>query len=325
MKDHGNGVQASEPDGMSRRTMLAGAAGLTGVAALAGARWAVPAQAATPAPGPRAGLGPGATVTVYDLSLDGVGTTHLRSVTGGGGFADVTDTDGQKSLGPVHYEDLAVQTGPPSAVVTPWILAFLANAPEARTGVIQGLSGDKTVLSTLAFTDALITEVGFPALDVDSKDPALLSLDFASANNKFTRGGEPRGGKEKQKAPWLASNFKLAIDGLDTSKVNKVDGITITQAYKEPLVLPSLQFTMAETSSDSWFAWFESFVVQGNTDDERGGSLSYLAPNGATLLTLSLEHLGPVRFNVDRPGGASESIRRVTFELYVEHIGAKFG
>ena len=324
MNDHVDVVQASQPDGMSRRTMLAGAAGLTGVVALAGARWAAPANAASAAQGATAAGTPGGySVSSYDLVVDGV-STPLRSLLGGGAFADVTDLEGQRSLGPVQYEDTTIQTGPPPKLLTPWILAFLGGNPEKRTGQIQSVSSNRVVQSHLSFDDALITEVGFPAVDASAKDTAFLSVNFKSATNKFNKGGEPGSSKPDKQKMWLTQNFKLAIDGLDTSKVNRVEGITVTQDAKGSPVCSALKISLAEGSADGWFAWFESFVVQGNYDDERRGTLTYLNPNGSTLLTLSLEHLGVYRYDLDAPAGPSDAIKRVTFELYVEHIVAQF-
>ena len=93
---------------------------------------------------------------------------------------------------------------------------------------------------------------------------------------------------------WLPSNFKITIDGLDCTKVRTVDSLTVKQPAikddigitREPqkqaqgrLEFPNLTITLAESSAESWFAWFEDFVIKGNNGDsnEKTGSIDLFA------------------------------------------------
>src|SRR5216683_7696601 len=57
---------------------------------------------------------------------------------------------------------------------------------------------------------------------------------------------------------------------------------------REPphLEFGNLTVTMAESLADSWYKWFEEFVIKGNCgqDQEKSGSLVYLASDMKTEL-----------------------------------------
>ena len=75
---------------------------------------------------------------------------------------------------------------------------------------------------------------------------------------------------------FLPSNFRLQIDGLDCSKVTKIESFTVKQgvaskdigsardSQKEPgkLEFPNLKITMAEVAAQSFIDWHENFRHQ---------------------------------------------------------------
>ncbi len=91
---------------------------------------------------------------------------------------------------------------------------------------------------------------------------------------------------------WLPASFRLQIDGLDATKVSRIEGLTIvSKAAENPageprdlqkeaatLEISNLVMTLAESGIAGWKAWFEDFVVKGNNADanEKNGSLEYL-------------------------------------------------
>jgi hypothetical protein len=144
--------------------------------------------------------------------------------------------------------------------------------------------------------------------------------------------------------PMLASNFRLSIDGLDTSRVNKVDAFVLKQVAaslsnvdrrdleqqlkkkaesgeRRELApgatvsdVSDLVFSVLTTSVGSLEKWFDSFVVQGKNaaSEERTGKLELLGPDMQTvLLTVTLRGLGIYRL---APSGETS----VEARLYVE-------
>jgi hypothetical protein len=131
-------------------------------------------------------------------------------------------------------------------------------------------------------------------------------------------------GLQKQ---WLASNFSLAIDGLDCKRVNKISSLVMKQTIpvgeKTPTIVEFANFKVTLPVADvaTWRAWHTSMVVEGKVDDERKGSLVYLAPNlTTTLFNVEMQNLGILGIRLDPFDAGTETIRRFTAELYCERM-----
>jgi len=138
---------------------------------------------------------------------------------------------------------------------------------------------------------------------------------------------------------WLASNFKLEIDGLDTSRVIRIDPIQfkqpvaasdvgkLRQPSKQPAAteLENLRITLSEAGADSWRSWHEDFVIKGNSSDknERAGRLLLLAPNlKDELARIDLSNLGIIAL---RPRVSPAGVSQLEAELYVERLALSVG
>jgi len=143
-------------------------------------------------------------------------------------------------------------------------------------------------------------------------------------------------GKNEQKM-WLPSNFRLDIDGLDCSRVNKIDSFTVKRnaisveignardyvTQTSELVFPNLRITLAETTAKSWTDWFNDFVIKGNNDEskEKSGTLTLLSPNrGVELAKISFSNLGIFRIGPEKAEANASQIKRVVAELYCEKM-----
>ena len=148
-------------------------------------------------------------------------------------------------------------------------------------------------------------------------------------------------GKGGQKQ-WSPANFKLQIDGLDCSKVSKVDSFTVKQTaqtddigdardyLKQPgkLEFPNLTITLPEAGAQTWQAWFDDFVIKGNNTDaqEKNGSLVFFAPNNKDLLaTINFFNLGIYALGSDKAEANADQIKWVKAELYCERMEFQFG
>ena len=319
-----------------------GAAGVAG-AAIAGGAWRTSKAGA--AASPRT-YGAG----FFALELDGSKETgFLRSAEGGNAVGEVvhevvTPSYYQKKhIGNVKYEEFTAEFGMamPKGVYD-WLSAFLAGKYERKSGAIVAADFNYNVQARREFSEALITEVSFPALDASSKDPAFMTVKFAPEQtvDKPASGKLSSATKQQQKL-WLPSNFRLEIgskDGqLPTGKVNKIDAITIKQTAvtddigeirdpaKEPgkLEFPNIVFTLPETDAQPWVAWFKTFVLEGNNsdEDEKTGKLTYLASNLTDeLARLDFFNLGIFRISNEKAESASDTIRRIKVELYCERL-----
>ena len=334
----------------SRRRFLGTAAGATGVA-LAAVAWK-PAQAAAAIPdqGPRQPSpisGRSFVSGNFSLALEGTNVGVLKSVDGGGATADViTESVGEdgyahKHIGNVKYEEFSMQLGfGMQKAVYDWIAASWAKNYTRKNGAVVAADFKFDVKSERRFFNALITETAIPACDGSSKDPGYLSLSFAPEETQDVKASGTVSVGKQQKL-WLPSNFKLEIDGLDCTKVNKIDAFTIKQAIvtgdigderlpvREPgkVEFPNLSITFAEVSAQSWVDWHKDFVIQGNNgqESEKSGRLLFLSANlQEQLLEIKFFNLGIFKLDAEAGEPNATAPARMTAELYCERMEFKY-
>ena len=287
----------------------------------------------------------------YALELDGIEAGWIQSAEGGHATSDVVvekvgnDQYARKHIAGVKYEDITVNCGTGmSKGFYQWVKDSFDLKYSRKNGAIISADYNGKEHSRLTFQNALITEVGFPALDAGSKDPAKMSIKLMPEITRMTTttdGGAITGGKYKNdqaiQKKWLPSNFRLKIDGLDCTRVNKIEAITLKQkgvqhqvgelrdAEIEPanLEVPNLVVTLAESHSGEFYKWHEDFVIKGNNgnDKEKGGTLEFLTPNlQEVLFTITFSNLGVFKCTPEKVEAHSENIRRVKVEMYCEQM-----
>ena len=287
----------------------------------------------------------------FALELDGVVVGSLQDAGGGYPYADVVaesvgaDQIVRKHIAGVKYEDITVSFG--AGMGKPlyeWIKASFDNKFERKSGSIIYLNDNGRERSRLTFTNALITEVGFPALDASSKDAAKMTLKLVpEVTRRSTKSaGQPvriDAGKQKQ---WLPANFRFSLDGLEqtTARVNKIEAIVVKQKVvenpvgemrdyeKEPahLEIPNLQVSLADLDADGMLDWADSFIVQGlnGQGEEKAGSLDYLDTDGNSLFHLGLDHVGIAGVETAREASSGLATGRITATLYVEGMSFSY-
>ena len=334
----------------SRRRFLGTAAGATGVA-LAAAAWK-PTQAAAAVPDTGQGTQSPTAVErqfrpgFFALTLEGAGAGILKAIDGGDAYAEVVTIntgDGGfpvKSIANVKYDDFALQLGFGMATAFyDWISAtWRMQNPRRRDGSITTADFNYQAKSERSFHNALISEVGFPKLDGSSKEAGYLTVTIAvEETTDRPASGLISAPVTKQKL-WLTSNFKLELDGLDTTKVSKIDAFSVKQQIIEfrpgedrlpgkvpgNIEFPDLKITLATSSVATWAAWFDDFVIKGNngSDKEKNGRIVFLSPDLQTEIgEIKLIHVGIFRFDPDADDQSSaDKIARFTAELYVEQM-----
>jgi hypothetical protein len=271
--------------------------------------------------------------------------TLLRKASGGNvvgrvvSFASGNDPLIQKQLDGTTTDDLQVELGMAmSSGLFDWIAASWGANPPSHDGAILACDLQYTVRSERGFVAALISETAIPALDAAAKTPGYLGLRLTPRS--VLPGTNPNvklhmGPGVKQKL-WLTSNFRLDVDGLDASKESRIapfavrrpieiassGGTTTLQAGM--IDFPSLRVTLSMAGADSWFDWYEDFVLDGNNGPaaERSGSISLLAPNLAQeLARVDLDGVGIFRLTTDKDEDAPpDQIPRLTAHLYCEQM-----
>ncbi len=282
----------------------------------------------------------------YFLNLESVQCGFIKSVEGGGISAEViqektgNDYFVRKHIAQVKYEDLSLQMDLSlDRTVYDWIAASW-DAKYMRKDVdIFVADKDMQVGSQREFAHALITETSIPAMDAASKEPCYMTLKLAPEHLQLKKGSGKLTGKAS-KGPqkrWLPSNFRLDIDGLDCTRVSKVDAFTVKQIFaidnigeardysKQPgkIEFPNLKFTLAEKYAGSWMDWHADFVIKGNNGDgqEKNGSLTFLSPNLTTeLARINFFNLGIFRLAPEEAQSQSNQIQRIVAEMYCERM-----
>lgn len=284
--------------------------------------------------------------TRYALELEGSAVGWLNSVSGGTPYADVTqdhessDPYLRKHLAGVKYEDITITTGADmSAAFYDWLKDALDGKAQRKNGAIVAVDYNGHVTQRLAFTDAVVTEVDLPALDASSKDAAKLTVKITpETTRRASVKNETVIVPTTSQKQWLASNFRLSIDGLDnaTSRVNKIEAIVVKQkmikdqnhsheAISEvgPIDASNLTFTLPDSDAGAIYDWVDDFIVQGDnsSDAEKDGTLEFLAPDMKTVLfQFKLGHLGIFRLSAGEAETSSNAIRQATASMYVEEI-----
>jgi len=289
------------------------------------------------------------------LELEGKFAGWLSSFEGGQAVGEVVteapsdDGISRKHIGGVKYEDIAVTS--PAEMTQDfwnWLSESIAHKHARRDGAIHYADFEYNIHAVLQFYDALVTEVGMPALDAGSKDAAKMTLKFAPEMTTYKAGagrvlGELSGSKQKT---WSPANFRLTIDGLEgtTSRVSKVDALTIKQTVSrnkpgegrdynlEPgkIEFPNLKVTLAEIHAEQFAAWHEDFVIKGENKagQEKSGSLEFLdASRSKVLLAIDLKNLGIFSYSPEKKSTDSDedpkSPPQVKVEMYCEEIKLK--
>jgi phage tail-like protein len=292
----------------------------------------------------------------FMLELDGSPAGFVTSIDGGHFKADEVKYQtgvGEylnlvtKYPGKPKYEDITFTIGMVNAPdFWKWVKATVENKPERRNGAIVVYDYKMRERQRRTFFGALITEIGFPALDATSKNVATMTIKISPERLRFADGdGSHRGGVSyaqnelsKQKR-WLTSNFNFALDrfkGDASLKNSKIEGFTIKQAvmanpigrmlethkYAGSVETPNIQASFPQSAVKPWVDWYEKCVRHGNYIGElTTGTIEYLdSDRGNALMTLHLENVGLTSLEFEKLEAHKEGIVKAKASLYVEKI-----
>jgi phage tail-like protein len=285
----------------------------------------------------------------FALDLDHEMVGWLSSVEGGSVKAEViTQSVGgemqrTKHLAIPSYEAISVKVGMSmSKSFYQWIRDSWDGKITRKNGSVFSLDHDLTVQHEQSFSRALVTETTLPALDGSSKEPGYMTVKFQpeESKHKVASGRKLQANFSQTQKQWLPANFSIDIDGLDCTRVNKIESLTIKQDVKrlevgskrlyelEPtkIEFPNLVVTFPLSNAASWIAWHEDFVIKGNNsgDKEKQASINLLTPKREELLTITCTGLGIHNLTIDKGDSGTDSVRRVKAEMYCETMALTY-
>jgi phage tail-like protein len=285
----------------------------------------------------------------FYLEIDGTPVGVLNSVDGGALKSEpIGQQIGAEGLvtrypGRQKFDEITITAGTSMApAFWKWIKASIDNNYQRRNGAIVACDFDGYERARRTFSDALISEIQFPALDSTAKSPAFIQVKFQAEMMTYTNGGggqktSPETTLTKQKL-WVPANFQVTLENMDketTRYISKIDPVIIKQniiqnpiGYEKYSRLevgrieqPSLSMYVAETYAKPFYTWWDKFVAQMEHADsnETTGSIVCLASDCSTqLMTLSFAGLGITGITFDKHEGGAEAVRNIKIDMYCE-------
>jgi len=266
----------------------------------------------------------------------------LQSFEGGMPYADLANVqigaaaDLPKRLGPVRYSDITLTFGNGMAKpIYQWLQDTLAKKPSVKSGAIIIADQNYTEMKRLTFVNAMITEIGFPALSAaDGKANFLFTLKLSP---DFTRpepgkGGKVAGGVSQQKN-MNSAYFRLNMPGVESQWVTKIELPSLktkaaTESYGQQsmptkniatLDFSSVVIEMPDSHAQGLGEWVTDFLVNGNNGPgkERSATIELLDPSlKAVLMTINLNNLGVFKLEASKVEANKDAARTIRASMY---------
>ena len=251
-----------------------------------------------------------------------------------------------KRLAAITHEPFTIEVGlsPEGEPLFDWVRATLDQGRVRKDGAFLRADFDFNVQTRVEFFDAVLTEVGLPAMDGSSKDPCKVTLKGQPVLYRYrpVDGSKLTAGGDVPAKRWLASNFRVELGDLPCETVSKVDALTWKLGTatdevgvgREPTILPTtvevpnIKLTISTADLEPWMEWHKSFVIDGKCADanELTGSLTYLAPDLTNELgRVAFSNVGIISLRHEQAEMNKDTISRFTVELYCEKMAIKIG
>lgn len=218
-----------------------------------------------------------------------------------------------------------------------WIKNSFDNKHTRMDGEVLIADHDYKVMRRMEFVNALVSEVGVPAMDAAGKEALYFTVKLQPETVRFADGGGNIGAVkigENQKK-WVSNNFRFDAAGMDTKHLKKVDALKWTQKIQEHAVgefiesqyeataaeCGDLKLTMATISYKPWYdkakAWF--FEGKKTEGDELAMGLDILAQDAKEVIgRIGFENCGMKEFVFAALEAAADKISTFDVSLYTE-------
>ena len=267
----------------------------------------------------------------FALSLDNVKCGWVSEVDGGHAVADVVterltgDTQQKKHVANIKWSTMSIRSGSgmePSYYK--WVKASFDKKYERRSGELT-LGDFKRTAAGPVFTDAIITELGMPALDAASKDAAKMTLDFQPSTAEWVPAVQ-QGPKWKGANDWLSSRFAVRLDGIGDAceRVEEMHFAFRSETTADGTSVPyidisSITLTYPETSENALMGWWTKLLASPDQSDQLERSMTILVSTGDGVMTFSFKGVGVSSVYPERGENGAET-RRIKAEMYCEDV-----
>lgn len=154
---------------------------------------------------------------------------------------------------------------------------------------VRGVGGGR-----ISFYSSNIPEVEFPALDVNASEAGFFECMMDMQETKFdgffdTSTAEKTAIKSQQKL-WLPSNFRVGIGGMPTSRVSKVEAITVRQIATAEgpryQIAESIVMTIPAEDSGPFMEWYKAAL---SGEARKPLTIEYQDSDGVACVTLAVD------------------------------------
>lgn len=297
----------------------------------------------------------------FQVKVDGAPiTSYVKSVEGG-----LIKTESATELvGSYHLpkRHLATRTVEPITMDvglsgTDFVMELLENfinnqKHERLQGEILHCDVNTSLRFRQEFQRALVTEVGFPALDAASKDSAFVKVKLQPEIVDYTAYGSagPKIQPERETKQKLwncnAFRFSLELNGQDLGcdQTTKIDAFTVKMGVKAhqrgrnflpeyiptKLEFPKLSVTIPMHYATKMINWYRRTtkptdgagqLADTSAGYEATGSIEFLDPTRSkTLYTINLEGVAPENWTIPKTDASSTTTKLCKFDLYVHKM-----
>jgi len=274
----------------------------------------------------------------------------FRSIEGGGLKCDVMtyqnagNYERWRQLAKPKFENIKLQMGMGmSAPFYEWIEQFFTGKGTRKNGAIVAADFYYKERARREFSEALICELTFPALNATDKNTAYMSVSLAVEDILFKKGDEGRElkmnkGYDTQK-DWKACNFTFNIDGFSDAckRVTKVESFTVKQnileyasggrrtVSKTPSVMefPTISFSLPEVDAQPLLDHFKKRGVDGEVPGRLHGQLDTFdntvgAKDAQSHFMIEFFNADITNAQPDKSDSTTEEMKLVKFDMYIE-------
>jgi len=287
------------------------------------------------------------TASLVTLKIDNQSCGSIKGVSGGGVSSNVTSYPTgskfpQKMATGLTYNSATLQIGlSQSDVVYKWIhdswngTGAISFNRDVSITVADPKGNNK---SETLYSKSLITDVTIPDLDANKDDEEYIGVTFRGKWQEVvpTAAGSKSHAIGNAVKHWFSNGFLLEIDGLDCTRVKKIDSFDVTRATPvginsgniltpDKLTFSNLKLTIAKSGSQTWKNWVNDYLINGHGDSKykKNGRL-ILLPAGVSRdkapVYIEFSGLGICNYENSPLSRGSEQTESIEVELFCDSM-----
>lgn len=270
----------------------------------------------------------------FALEFEGKHVGFLRMVSGGSVVGVVTTRNGQeKQISGIRYEPITVEMNLNGALsLLEWMASISKGDKARRSGAVVITDGNFEVVSRLEFQNAVLTELSLSPLDAaNGKDMLTVQATFAPERAQRISGkGTLKSDLGAKSKAFLASNFRLTLPGIDTSRVLAIQGLTFRakpvselpggrrQTEVGSIEYNDIEISVGANGLEGFEKWFQESVIAGK-NLKQNATIELLDQSlKQTIGTISLNRVGLYQIDHGTQEATSTSLPKVVVRCFLE-------